>query len=207
MLAAREHDSEVADCCLWNRLFLHRRTHRRDRYPRFRHFFDRNHKIITILLTAVGLVVGLSAVYAARDAANAAKDQVILQTSPFVGTAPRPFGGFTYEDGRRLAGNHPSPYDVGIVGSTFYGAVALENIGPGFAVIHLTRWGRSTRSSTSPTGSPQYDHGRAPSCHLWPRPRHNLAIHPPCSARGSRFRARNPFWRWRRRSGFLFRPL
>jgi hypothetical protein len=61
-----------------------------DRYPRFRHFFDRNHKIITILLTAVGLVVGLSAVYAARDAANAAKDQVILQTSPFAGTARVP---------------------------------------------------------------------------------------------------------------------
>jgi hypothetical protein len=178
-----------------------------DRYPRFRHFFDRNHKIITILLTAVGLVVGLSAVYAARDAANAAKDQVILQTSPFVGTAPRPFGGFTYEDGRRLAGNHPSPYDVAIVGSTFYGAVALENIGPGFAVIHLTRWGAFDEIINEPYRPPSTTTAAPPLATFWPRPRHNLAIHPPCSARGSRSRARNPLWTWRRLSGFLFRPL
>jgi hypothetical protein len=108
-------------------------------------------------------VVGLWAVFAARDAATAAKEQVFLQSFPNVETAvnPRPLAGVTYPDGRRLPRSHESPYDVAIVGQpprppTLYLALALQNGGTGFAVIHEWRWQAAEELTKRPYQEPDF---------------------------------------------------
>jgi hypothetical protein len=98
---------------------------------------------VMALLTIAVVVLGLLSFRAARDAANAAKEQVLVQTLPFVQVDVSPLGlsGVTYDDGRRLPSSHRSPIDVAVVERTIYVAVSLQDVGPGIAVIHDWRVG------------------------------------------------------------------
>src|SRR6266511_3883822 len=85
-------------------------------------FLDHHDGSAMVLLTVAVVAVGWLSVRAARDAAEAAKEQVEIQTLPVIDPGENGLRGFTYIDGRRLPRDHFSNYDLAAIDGTIYRA-------------------------------------------------------------------------------------
>jgi hypothetical protein len=101
---------------------------------------ERYQVAITTLLTLPILVLAAISTVAARDAAEAARDQVAVQNRPFLTASDTSLGGYPYpHGGRRVPRKLPSALDLAVSNGRLYLSARLRNIGVGFASVEHWR--------------------------------------------------------------------